>query len=318
MKTSNVSIVPSQKEELIISNPSQRQIEIRAQLEKIDFPAKMKALQETLEDDIVLLEESTGAVSEQEIIQKKTILFFERIDEKATLSNVIKQNNQNVMSIKSAIARLNVRLYDFIEVIKVISHLENDLYSLIEEQSIDANELKCVLSDIFQEQGLSEEQIYSLLDSSFKRGYILRDRIAQLRKEYDCLRNDIEQIQAQDNQLKGEYNEISLKINSIEESINKVQNELTDSREKLKILNELSNKVSVLEEGIAKKADATELTDLQEQLSKKVNANELSSYARTNNVYTKEEVHKKIKLIWTAYGITTAVLLAGLIASFFI
>ncbi len=316
MKNSNVSIVPSHKEELIISNPSKRQMEIRLLLDKIDFPAKMKALQETLEDDKVLLEESTGAVSEQKIIQKKKTFFVERIDEKATLSNMIKQNNQNVMSIKNAIARLNVRLYDFIEVIKVISHLENELYSLIEEQSIDANELKCVLSDIFKEQGLSEEQIYSLLDSSFKRGYILRDRIATLRKDYDNLKNDFEKIQVQDNQLKGEFNEISSKINSIGESIGKVQNELADSTEKLEILDNLSSKVSVLEEDITKKADANELTNLQEQLNKKANANELSSYAKTNDVYTKEEVEKKLTRLWIAYGISTAVLVACLIASF--
>lgn len=318
MKNSNVSIVPSHKEELIISNPSKRQMEIRLLLDKIDFPAKMKALQETLEDDKVLLEESTGAVSEQKIIQKKKTFFVERIDEKATLSNMIKQNNQNVMSIKNAIARLNVRLYDFIEVIKVISHLENELYSLIEEQSIDANVLKCVLSDIFKEQGLSEEQIYSLLDSSFKRGYILRDRIATLRKDYDNLKNDFEKIQVQDNQLKGEFNEISSKINSIGESIGKVQNELADSTEKLEILDNLSSKVSVLEEGITKKADANELTNLQEQLNKKANANELSSYAKTNDVYTKEEVEKKLTRLWIAYGISTAVLVACLIASFLI
>ena len=63
-------------------------------------------------------------------------------------------------------------------------------------------------------------------------------------------------------------------------------------------MDNLYSKVSVLEEGITKKADANELTNLQEQLNKKANANELSYYAKTNDVYTKEEHQSKFVIYY--------------------
>ena len=121
------------------------------------------------------------------------------------------------------------------------------------------------------------------------------------------------------------------------------QQELEIVLQELEKQNALEQKIDDAIEDLSKKANANELVEVKEEfkefsqkysgdvdflknsintinerLSKKANIEELSSYAKTNNVYTKEEVCKKVKKIWIAYGITTATLIAGLIASFLI
>lgn len=66
------------------------------------------------------------------------------------------------------------------------------------------------------------------------------------------------------------------------------------------------------------KSQETEFAQLNEIVEIKADKSDLSIYAKKDVVYTKEEVGKMFKNLWIAYGITTATLLAGLIASFLI
>lgn len=61
----------------------------------------------------------------------------------------------------------------------------------------------------------------------------------------------------------------------------------------------------------------TDIKTQKDDINKKIDKTDLDNYIKTK-VYTKDEVDQKIKYIWIAYGITTATLLTGLIASFLI
>lgn len=118
---------------------------------------------------------------------------------------------------------------------------------------------------------------------------------------------------------------------SLRESVKSQKTEFAQLNETLKAkANE--SKVNEINDLLTKKASQSDVDDIlksvksQESkisqlngiLENKADKSDLSQYAKTNVVFSKEEVVKKINNLWIAYGITTATLLAGLIASFLI
>lgn len=118
---------------------------------------------------------------------------------------------------------------------------------------------------------------------------------------------------------------------SLRESVKSQESEIAQINESLKAKADES-KVNEINDLLTKKANQTEVDDLLESvkshesiitqqngiLENKADKSDLSIYAKKDVVYTKEEVGKMFKNLWIAYGITTATLLAGLIASFLI
>lgn len=297
MKNSESSLVPSTENQIIITSPSQRQEEIRKMLEDT-IAQRLIGIKDTLDDDSILLDSGKKAISEGELIKTKKFLWIETIDEKASLTEIIKQNNSNTSSIKDAIKRINVRIYDLIEVIQLLSQLEGDFYSLMEEQSIQENELRAVLADIFREKGMTEDQIFSLLDSSFKRGNILRERIASLRTGYENLKKAVK--------------EISSNVEFFGDNIKGIQGELAKINEKLEVLDGIKNEITDL--SIAK-ADNKQFKVLEDKIATlKLNIE------NEQNIYLKEANEMKIKFrnLSITFAITTASLLIGIILSFII
>ena len=295
--TSEKSLIPSMENQIIITSPSQRQEEIRKILEDT-IAQRLIGLKDTLADDTILLDSGKKAVLAEEIIKTKKVLWIEKLDEKASLTEIIKQNNTNTSSIRDAIKRINVRIFDLIEVIQLLSQLESDFYSLMEEQSIQENELRAVLTDIFREKGMTEDQIFSLLDSSFKRGNILRERIASLRSDYANLQHDFKEI-------------LSI-VKLFDSSIKEIQKELVKINEKFEVLDSISGRITNLSKV---KADNSQLKILEDTIaSLKINIeNEHSNFQKEAN-----EMKNKLKNVTIIFAITTAALLAGLIASFLI
>ena len=295
--TSEKSLIPSMENQIIITSPSQRQEEIRKILEDT-IAQRLIGLKDTLAADTILLDSGKKAVPAEEIINTKKVLWIEKLDEKASLTEIIKQNNTNTSSIRDAIKRINVRIFDLIEVIQLLSQLESDFYSLMEEQSIQENELRAVLTDIFREKGMTEDQIFSLLDSSFKRGNILRERIASLRSDYANLQHDFKEI-------------LSI-VKLFDNSIKDIQKELVKINEKFEVLDSISGRITDLSKV---KADNSQLKILENTIaSLKINIeNEHSNFQKEAN-----EINNKLKNVTITFAITTAALLAGLIASFLI
>lgn len=171
MNNSNVEMLNPLKQEII------------NQLEQQDTLVKVKGMQDTLQDDLVLLEGKVSEIDDCNPIKTKKILWIPSIDKKASFEGLSEQDKEIVVCFKDALSRVNVRIHDIVSLIEQVVLFENDLYKIFDEYQTDSNELKQVLHDIFQEKGLTEEEIYKLLDSSFLRARTLRDRINTVRSE---------------------------------------------------------------------------------------------------------------------------------------
>lgn len=84
----------------------------------------------------------------------------------------------------TAINQTNENLGRTLELIKLLAIVEKDLYDKIDNQEISNNELKAILLDWFKKQGIKDEDVQELIETSFKRAYTLRDRLNDFRKEY--------------------------------------------------------------------------------------------------------------------------------------
>ena len=105
-------------------------------------------------------------------------------------------------------------------------------------------------------------------------------------------------------------------------------NKLSDVQRKMVILrneslDNLGNRLNLIDKEISKKANQSLLEGLialvalqESKIEKKADVEVLSSYAKTNDIFTKEAVRKKLRNLWIAYGVTTAALIGGLIVSF--
>lgn len=82
-----------------------------------------------------------------------------------------------------ALQQTNENLGRTLELIKLLALVEKELYEHIENQTVSNNELKTVIHDWFRKQGIRDEEVQELLETSFKRAYTLRDRLNALRQE---------------------------------------------------------------------------------------------------------------------------------------
>lgn len=143
------------------------------------------------------------------------------------------------------------------------------------------------------------------------------------------------------------FDKIKSNTNSIERRAEKI-NELAERLEKGScsindLLDYVIESASDVEEANQKFSDELiqlnkDIVEIKESLKNNVNADDLSQYALLEGVYSKDEIddlkegfnnslnnyvdkndiHAKLNKLWIAYGTTTAILLAGLIASFLI
>ena len=82
-----------------------------------------------------------------------------------------------------ALQHTNDNLVRTLELIKLLALVEKELYQQVENQSVTANELKTVIYDWLKKQGIRDEEIQKILETSINRAYTLRNRINSLRQE---------------------------------------------------------------------------------------------------------------------------------------
>lgn len=100
-----------------------------------------------------------------------------------SLENVYSNLGGYIVKCGEAIRNTNDNLVRTIDLIKLLAIVEKDLYEQIDDQNVSSNELKSILLDWFKQQGIKDEDVKELLETSFQRAYTLRDRINVLRHE---------------------------------------------------------------------------------------------------------------------------------------
>lgn len=291
MKTFDTPKIPTEKLDKLISNPSDNYLAIKKKLEEIDFESRVLKLYDFLITDTDELNKSTNDLAQKsnEIVSTKKRFFIETLDENATISNIISHNNEIVGCFKKTFDKINERMAGTLDVIQLLVKLENDIYALIEEQNISSNDLMIALNEISENRELSNSHVDALLEMSLERGFILRNRINILKDEIAAFNNRL---------LSLEYSKDE--IDQIKNDISKIQSNITITQEQT-----IPQHITVLKNELNKETEE-----------------KLSEYIKKEVVYTQTEINdllcKKCISLWIVYGVTTIILLTGLIASFLI
>lgn len=134
----------------------------------------------------------------------------------------------------NAIQHTNDNLNRTLELIKLIALAEKELYEQIDFQAVSNNELKTILWDWFKKQGIKDEDIHELIETSFQRAYTLRDRLNSLRQEY---RENIAQCINKINTFENRYTKLDYEIAEyIKNTKSELQNALEDNKQTFETL----------------------------------------------------------------------------------
>lgn len=292
--TSNTSNIPTKKLDTIMSNQSNNYLVIKRKLENIDFEPRVLQLYNRLITDTDELNNSINNLSQEKstLVSTKRRFFIETLDKNATISNIISHNNQIVECFKKNFDRIHERMSGTIDLIQLLATLENDISKTLEEHGISLNKFQQAVNEIYEEQMEFNSQMGHLFKESFERTFILRDRIKAIEDENSHIKNEISTIQL---------------------NITKTKEQITDD------INQIKNDVSTTHLDFVKTQETitTLKTEINSETDKK-----LDQYIKKEVVYTQKEVDdllcKKCKEIWIVYGMSTIILLAGIVASFLI
>ena len=100
-----------------------------------------------------------------------------------SLNNVYDNLREYVRTCGSAIRTTNENLSHTLGLIRILAMIEKDLYEQVDNETIQSNVLKDLIRDWCEKNNIREEEVNSLLESSFQRAYTLRDRINNIRSE---------------------------------------------------------------------------------------------------------------------------------------
>lgn len=100
------------------------------------------------------------------------------------LENVYSNLSYYIGKCGEALQNTNDNLSRTLDLIKLLALVEKDLYEHLDDQIVSNNELKDILLDWFKKQGINDNEVRELLESSFQRAYTLRDRLNIFRQEY--------------------------------------------------------------------------------------------------------------------------------------
>lgn len=139
-----------------------------------------------------------------------------------SLNNVYDNLREYVRSCGSAIRTTNENLSHTLGLIRILASIEKDLYEQIDNETIQGNVLKDLIRDWCEKNNIRDEEVNSLLESSFQRAYTLRDRINNIRSEF------FKKLEHYESEL----SELESSVESLKSFV---------SSEKTKTLKELSN-----------------------------------------------------------------------------
>lgn len=165
-----------------------------------------EALEECL-DEIENLDSSIHIDSILGIVKRNSV--------ETAISNVYSSLTRYISRCGDAIRASNVNTSNVLKLIKLLTEAEVDLYHLMDDQTIQSNELRILIKEWCQKHGIHDKEVDKLLESSFQRAYTLRDRINDLRKDfYEKIDKNNEQIR----ELRSHYSDYQAKIQEATDS----------------------------------------------------------------------------------------------------
>lgn len=100
-----------------------------------------------------------------------------------SLNNVYDDLRKYIQTCGSAIRTTNENLSHTLGLIRILAMIEKDLYEQLDNEVIQGNVLKDLIRDWCKKNNIRDEEVNSLLETSFQRAYTLRDRINNIKGE---------------------------------------------------------------------------------------------------------------------------------------
>lgn len=237
----------------------------------------------------------------------------------SALESLWQFNKKSLTTIGNALEVQNNNTDSLNHLIRILAVAEAELYTELnrlakvdKKQAENVNKLSADIKDTATKtNSLSKIQVQMALlrkESLTNLGERLtqiEDNICQKANQIE-VDNLLDSVRSQEYEI-AQINE-SLKAKADETKVNEINDLLTKKASQSDVVDLLKSV----------KSQESKISQLNGIVEKKVDKSDLSIYAKKDVVYTKEEVGKMLKNLWIAYGITTATLLAGLIASFLI
>lgn len=178
--------------------------------------------QEELQDTLDELDTSSLEVT----IERNFIGLVKKSSIEENLENVYSNLSYYIGKCGEALQNTNENLGRALDLIKLLALVEKDLYEHLDDQIVSNNELKSILLDWFKKQGINDNEVRELLESSFQRAYTLRDRLNLLRQEY---LTSIANCERRVSEFEHRHNTLDSEIkNLISETTSKLQNALNE------------------------------------------------------------------------------------------
>ena len=153
-------------------------------------------------------------------IEKNWIGLVKKSSLEEIIEKVYKNLSSYIVQCGKALQNTNDNLSRSLDLIKLLALVEKDLYKILDDQIVSNNELKDILSDWFKKQGINDNDVRELLESSFQRAYTLRDRLNNFRQEY---KSNIANCEKRILDFENKYNSLETEIAKlIKDSSNKL------------------------------------------------------------------------------------------------
>lgn len=172
------------------------------------------------QDDLKVILHHLNESSIEVTIEKNWIGLVKKSSLEEIIEKVYKNLSSYIVQCGKALQNTNDNLSRSLDLIKLLALVEKDLYKILDDQIVSNNELKDILSDWFKKQGINDNDVRELLESSFQRAYTLRDRLNNFRQEY---KSNIANCEKRILDFENKYNSLETEIAKlIKDSSNKL------------------------------------------------------------------------------------------------
>ena len=183
----------------------------------------IKALREKIDQDQTDVERKIKSINSSSTIKIERHWYgtVDRESIESGFNTVYKDFSECVRTCGDAIRTANGNISQILELLKFQVLIDKDIYEKIDDINTSGNEFKSILSDWLTQQGINDEDVRQLLETSFKRAYTLRDRINTLKTE---LKNELTKCTSQINSVQSQCNNFDSKLTlAIKEVTSKMQ-----------------------------------------------------------------------------------------------
>lgn len=169
----------------MVTNPSENQgraydnEEIALDLQKEKLRKKLEIEKEELEKTLEKINNTSPAIN----IKRNWYGTINKDSIEKSLSDIYSSLVGYIVNCGDAIKSSNDNIATVLVLLQLMAKIESDLYGKLSNNEVATNEFREVMKDWCKQNGIREESIDKLFETSFARAYTLRDRINNLKND---------------------------------------------------------------------------------------------------------------------------------------